>query len=268
MCIWGVHFLRRQSRKPLVASARTAGHGLALSTWGKSSPMKFNNVTGAHLDTNTAHYLHLKNSALTRRLAEDPAQGRQMNSRKGGAEGLCFSRLPMLKGKKWKDWKISHFNSVLCHWERGNAVPTCTATCCSESDGRKWQKAAISDPGSPSGYTWQSQLRCLFVGCSISLPLFLPQSNFSNSSISLHKLPRRLPGCLLISRALSNTDYWDLSLICRERLSTLLTPLIYPHRWLSSHFSPPLLIFQHSALSAAAAALSFLQAPRCAGCFS
>lgn len=66
--------------------------------------MKFNNVTGAHLDTNTAHYLHLKNSALTRRLAEDPAQDREINSRKGGggAEGLCFSRLPMLKGEKMK----------------------------------------------------------------------------------------------------------------------------------------------------------------------
>lgn len=91
----GSHGKVGPSRKSSAASARTAGHRLLLRTWGNPALQQFNSVPWADLDIN-----RWKKSALRRRVADDPAQGSQRNSRRREAAGLCLSHLPPLKGKR------------------------------------------------------------------------------------------------------------------------------------------------------------------------
>lgn len=97
--IRGVHFLQRQSYLCKSGTITKVPSGISEDSrasviaerLGKIQPCRSLTVSlGLILDTNTARYLHLKNSALTRQLAEDPAQGSQMNARKREAEGLCL----------------------------------------------------------------------------------------------------------------------------------------------------------------------------------
>lgn len=189
MCIRGVHFLRRQSRKPLVASARTAGHGLVPSTWGKSSPMKFNNVTGAHLDTNTAHYLHLKNSALTRRLAEDPAQDREINSRKGGGWGALF--LSSSNVKRGKNERIERFHTLIqCYviGREGTLSPPVQQPAALKvmvGNGKKQQQVTLVPPqGIPGKVSSDASLwvAASVYPCSCHSPTFLTPASVSINS--------------------------------------------------------------------------------------
>lgn len=109
MHIQRMHFLVRQSlvcqggtfKKALRGISKDSRAQVSDEHLGKAQPGKSWTLS------NRAHYLHLKNSALTRRLAEHPAQGRQMNARKRKAWRALFDLTSNVKkGKEWKDWEI------------------------------------------------------------------------------------------------------------------------------------------------------------------